>query len=193
MLKPLGGVPLTGWTWLVLLAGLTAVTAVWWPLRRRPARPRLALLAAGLAVTVLALTLTPGHRPQIGLGACLAEIPDADTLGRVAHGMQGIWNVLLLMPLTASVVLAARARRAVTVATLALAVLLPGAIELVQTLLPGRECNPTDYLDNLLGGLSGLALGLWWNAQLPRVHAAVTRSDQSRPDRSRPDRSRMTP
>jgi VanZ family protein len=86
-----------------------------------------------------------------------------DLLFKALHtggGVSGdVLNLLLLFPLTISLVLASRRM----LPTLTVAVLLPPAVELVQTQLPGRSCAISDMLTNGAGALLGVVVG--WAAQ----------------------------
>lgn len=64
-------------------------------------------------------------------------------------------NAVMLVPLGVALALAAR-RLLPAVAVL---LVVPGAVEVVQTRIPGRTCSGVDYLTNLGGGLAGVALG----------------------------------
>jgi VanZ like family len=153
-------VPVSGWTPVVLVGGVAISLLAW----RRLARWRRwgpgATLAALLWFTVVvALTLTPyGDQPSIGLDACIPADWN-DFVFNVLHtggGISGdLLNLLLLMPLTISLVLASH-----RVLPAVVAVLLPLAIELAQTQLPGRWCGVTDALTNGVGALFGIAVGL---------------------------------
>ena len=46
---------------------------------------------------------------------------------------------------------------------------LGGADELFQRSVPGRECSIFDWLADLLGGMSGAALLLWWQGRTRRT------------------------
>lgn len=68
-------------------------------------------------------------------------------------------NVLMFLPLGATIALMPRSRR--TAAVLVGAILLPFAIETVQLLAPllDRACESADVVDNLAGLVLGLAVG----------------------------------
>lgn len=117
---------------------------------------------AGLGL-VLSATLTPGVEALMtgapSGGDCdlsrLGVIPLAELM-RVS---QASLNVLLFVPLGIALGLLPRTRR--SVAIVALAMLLPLAIELFQAAAPalGRGCESADVIDNLTGLLLGLACG----------------------------------
>jgi len=117
----------------------------------------------------------------VSVGAVLSATipPDADgwehpsPLGRCDFGRVGLaslaeylqlgdacLNVVLFIPLGLAIGLLGRSRAAARI--LAAAVVLPVAIETVQSLAPvlGRGCESRDVVDNLLGLGIGLAVGV---------------------------------
>jgi hypothetical protein len=107
----------------------------------------------------LAFTLTPdGNEPPIGLSPCIPNGLD-DLIFNIFHTGGGpaadALNVLLLIPLTTSLVIASR-RPAIAVAV---SILLPVGIELTQTVVPGRYCAISDIVTNSTGGLLGVLVG----------------------------------
>jgi len=166
-------IPFSGWTVAALAAGAALSVA----LGRRSGERSVAWSCALMSLTAaLAFTLTPdGHDPPIGLAPCIPNGLD-DLIFNIFHTGGGpaadALNVLLLMPLTTSLVVAAR-RPAIAVAV---AILLPVGIELTQTVVPGRFCAVSDIVTNTTGGLLGVLVGY--------VAARVRR---------RRDRSRATP
>lgn len=164
-MKILGAhVPVSVWTLVVVVTGVAVSLLVWRPLARsRRWRPDATLAALLFLTGALALTLAPaGGSPAMGLDACIPYDWN-DFLFNVLHtggGIAGgVLNLLLLLPLTSSLVLASRRM----LPAVAVAVLLPPAVELVQTQLPGRSCGITDMLTNGAGALLGIAVG--WAAQ----------------------------
>lgn len=153
-------IPVSVWTLVMAAAGVSISLLVWRPLaRRRRWQPGATLAALLLGTGALALTLAPaGGPPAMGLDACIPYDWN-DFLFNVLHTGGGIFgdilNVLLLLPLTLSLVLASRRM----LPAVAVAVLLSPAIELVQTQLPGRACAITDILTNDTGALLGTAIG----------------------------------
>lgn len=157
-------VPVSVWTLVVLMTGTVLSLLTWRSLARwRRWRPA-ATLASLLWLTVtLALTVTPvGHDPPMGLDACIPSDLN-DLVFNIFHtggGLAGdLLNLLLMLPLTFSFVLASRR----VWPAVAVAVLLPFTIELTQTVLPGRYCAISDIVTNSVGALLGVALG--WLAQ----------------------------
>jgi hypothetical protein len=149
-------IPFSGWTAAALVAG--AVLSV--GLGRRAGERRLAWTWTWVSLTsALALTLTPdGHNPPIGLAPCIPYDLN-DLILNIFHTGGGpagdAFNVLLLIPLTAGLVVASR-RTAIAVAV---ALLLPVGIELTQTVVPGRFCAISDVVTNSTGGLLGVLVG----------------------------------
>jgi hypothetical protein len=149
-------VPFSGWTVAVLAVGAALSLA----LGRRAGERAVAWACSLMSLTgVLALTLTPeGHDPPIGLAPCI-PYDLHDLIFNIFHTGGGpaadALNVLLLVPLTACLVLAAR-RPAIPTAV---ALLLPICIELTQTVVPGRFCAVSDVVTNTTGGLLGLLVG----------------------------------
>ncbi|MEU5884604.1 VanZ family protein [Spirillospora sp. NPDC047279] len=135
----------------VVLAG--AMVLAWRPLTRRTGwapRPTLALLVwTGL---VLALTLPTTVEPGTGarLANCLAD-PAAGASGMVrtfgARGVEDVMNVVLWVPCGLFAVLATRRAVAAPAAVAGGFVV----VEFVQTLDPGRWCDPGDWAFNSFG------------------------------------------
>jgi VanZ family protein len=163
-------VPISEWTPVLGLAAVVLSLLIWRRLARRLGwRPLPTLLALLWLAGALAVTLSPrdwlaNHR---SLAECLpsdwAQVGDSMT--RVGHNLESLLNVGLLLPLGFALVVAGR--RIVWPALLV--ALLPAAIEITQVVVPGRECSPSDYFANALGGLIGVALGVpvnrWWRAR----------------------------
>jgi hypothetical protein len=136
--------PASGWTVVALTVGGLGSVLVWRTPRRRklcPRRRRGATLCALLSATVvIALTLTPkGTHPTPGFAACIPYDWN-DFVHDVFHTGGGasadVLNFCLMFPLTLSLVLATRR----VLPVVALGLLLPPGIELLQTQLPGRTC-----------------------------------------------------
>lgn len=157
-------VPVSVWTLVVLVAGTVLSLLLWQPLARwRRWQPAVTLASLLWLTVTLALTVTPkGHDPPIGLYACIPnDVHDLVfyNIFPTSGGLAGaLLNLLLMLPLTFSLVLATRRVRPAVV----VAVLLPFAVEFTQTHLPGRYCNLPDVLTNSVGALLGVALG--WSA-----------------------------
>lgn len=130
---------------LALAAGVPA-----WRLgRKHPRGPLPAVGSASSAALVLAVTLQPLHPGAPATRVCTVQ---QDLWGAVL-AEQGLLNVALFIPL--AFFLALLTRRPVTV--LAGAVVLSGAIEIAQALIPGmgRACDSGDLAANALGALLG--------------------------------------
>lgn len=153
-------VPVSGWTLAVLGAGLAVSLLLWQPVVRRwnwRPWPALGLLLS--LATVLALTMTPdGDRASRGLSGCVPGSWDAlwfqafNTGGGIGGNL---FNVLLLFPLGLSTVLASRRLWPALLGAAGL----PVVVELVQSVLPGRNCAVSDLLTNGAGALLGAAVG----------------------------------
>lgn len=155
-------VPLSGWTLLGLMVSVVLSLALW-PLARRagwrPGWALAALLSAGLA---LALTVTPEPGlPVQGVAACIPYDWN-DLLYNVLYTGGGVFagllNLLLLLPLAVSLVLATRRAWPAVLTVVAL----PWVIEAIQTQLPGRACTVSDILANVAGGALGIVLAASW-------------------------------
>ncbi|RFU36921.1 hypothetical protein DZF91_35575 [Actinomadura logoneensis] len=146
------------WAVLALLAA-----GAWRPLVRRRGWPPLPSLGLLLwTCLILAMTLPMAVEPGAGerLSMCLAH--PAGRVGWAARtfgdrGLEDVMNVALWVPSGALSVLATR-RAVAAPSVLALAFV---AVEFLQTLDPGRECDPGDMLYNSTGlFLGALAAGL---------------------------------
>jgi hypothetical protein len=139
------------------------------PVARRLGWAREPTLGAflGLAV-VVALTQPPApvlpgaDLPEVvGVGGCLRSLTDPAVLwGGLTltsdHG-ERVGNLLMFVPLTFFATLASR--RPIRVA--AVGASLPVAVEISQSLLGlGRDCVGSDWGDNCIGALGGVALAL---------------------------------
>ncbi|RJQ70281.1 VanZ family protein [Pseudonocardiaceae bacterium YIM PH 21723] len=148
-------VPLSIWTLVVILLGAAVGLLIHKPLVSRGWAPRPTTVALVATTLVLSLTLAPGmelDRPD-GLDQCLAAFPYV--LYRLGYGGEGLLNIALLMPLGFALI------RAVPRWWLAalIVLILPVGIELIQILIPGRVCAPSDLLNNVFGGLLGMFAG----------------------------------
>jgi VanZ like family len=143
-----------------LALGLVGVLA-WRVLVRRTGWGSVSTLLLCLAAALcLALTVPQAIAPGTGarLGRCLS-----DPAGGIAYsvrifgtrGLEDAMNVLLWVPPGLFGVIATRRPWSV-LGGISLGMLI---IELLQTLDPGRECDPGDWLYNTAGGLVGIALG----------------------------------
>ncbi|MGI5167934.1 VanZ family protein [Spirillospora sp. CA-253888] len=163
-------------TWpAVAAAGL----ALWRPLVRRTGWARLPTLAL-LVWTGLVLSMTLPMRAGPGAGGrmahCAADpVRDAVRAAEIfgTRGLEDVMNVALWVPCGFLAVLATR-RAVAAPAALALGFV---AVEFLQGLDPGRECDPGDWLYNSGGVAAGAAV-----ASL--VSAATARSRGPGADRS---------
>lgn len=166
-------VPISRWTLLSgvvllvvsLLSWRQVASALGW--RRKPTL--LTLLALTMA---LSLTLSPRDwlRNHKSLHQCLpSDWADlGESMLHVGGSLESVLNIILLMPLGYGLVVASR--RAVWPA--ALMMTLPAGIELLQVIVPGRQCSPSDWAANALGGLIGVAAGALVNRRLRRSRQA---------------------
>jgi glycopeptide antibiotics resistance protein len=150
------------WTLVALVAGAVLSLLLWRPLVRWRRWQPAATLASLLFLTVtLALTGTPGDPdPPMGLYACIpTDLPDlVFNIIHTGGGLVGaLLNLVLMLPLTFSLVLATRR----VWPGVMVAVVLPVAVELTQTVLPGHYCTISDVLTNGTGALLGVALAHW--------------------------------
>jgi hypothetical protein len=153
----------------VVLAGIGAV--VWRPLVRRTgwaSRPTLALLVWG--GLVLAMTLPMSVEPGVGarLDQCLAD-PVGDMAWSVrtfgSRGLEDVMNVALWVPCG---FLGVEATRRAVAAPVVIALGFV-AVEFLQTLDPGRECDPGDWAYNSFG----VAVGALAAAALTALRASL--------------------
>ncbi|MQY03185.1 VanZ family protein [Actinomadura macrotermitis] len=163
------------WLLLVAVAGL----AVWRPLVRRTGwapLPTLALLA--WTALVLGMTLPMTVAPGVGerLAVCVAH-PLSDAAWAVSifgtRGLEDVMNVALWVPCGLLAVLATR--RAVAAPAVLAGIFV--AVELLQTLDPGRECDPGDCVYNS----AGIALGAATAAGLRGLRALRAARAEDRP------------
>jgi len=136
------------------------------------------LVAQGLIVSigiVLAVTLTP-LRGVLELGAVGSGHCDLSRIGpaplrELLTVNDTSLNVLLFVPLGATLAFLPRTRR--TALVVAAAIALPFAIEATQLLVPwlDRACESADVVDNL----TGLAIGLAGGVVAARLAAALDR------------------
>ncbi|MGJ7908355.1 VanZ family protein [Actinopolyspora sp. H202] len=128
--------------------------------RRIPTLAAMTALAAGTAVT-----LTPQSGPEFGLSArrvfaCPLGWPASPGLLDLPVPTQSSLNSLVLLPFGVCAGLAVR-NRLHTAAVVAVILLLPALVEASQGFtLFVRHCSAQDWLDNVSGGLLGVALVL---------------------------------
>ena len=158
--------PATALAAAVLVAGavLAARPLARW--RRWPALPTLGLLLAAATVVVLTQLPAPGHPvlgPDLGeLQACARSLTSprllwTDGLLSTANRGERIGNIAMFVPLTLFAVVMTRRPLPVT----AVGVLLPAAVEAAQALAgAGRTCAGFDWVNNAIGALLGVLLGL---------------------------------
>lgn len=141
------------------LLALIAVAALgmWRPLVRRTGWapwPTLALLAWTGLVLSLTLPETVAYGAHGRLERCLAQpVSDISWSLRIfgSRGLEDVMNVALWVPCGFLAVRAARRPVAAPVAVAAGFVM----VEFVQTLDPGRECDPGDMAYNSIGVTAG--------------------------------------
>ncbi|HEY7486983.1 MAG TPA: VanZ family protein [Streptosporangiaceae bacterium] len=127
----------------------------WCGLRSAPA-----LLLCLSAAVCLALTVPQAvaYGAPARLGQCLAH-PAADLTYSIrifgTRGLEDLMNVLLWVPPGLFGVLATR-RFWYVVGGISVTMIV---VELLQTIDPGRECDPGDWVYNTVGGLIGAVLG----------------------------------
>ncbi|WP_055527852.1 VanZ family protein [Streptomyces graminilatus] len=137
---------LTACTLTALILGGAA-----WALARRLANPH-GMWWAGLAFTltgVLGVTFMDGGRAS---GSCVLN----HLLAEPFHTTQGLWNLLMMVPVGALALLAVRRPLPALVGV----VVLPPGIEFTQATVDGlgRVCDSSDAEMNIIGGLVGLGI-----------------------------------
>lgn len=140
-----------------VLSILTGV--VYRKVAKRTRWPSWPTLGAGIALAgVLAVTLTPDEWDMGEKVTCIFSLPTTLGLFALPALTQDSLNALLLLPLGFFSVLATRRAwmAALTV------VMTPICIELIQALVPvlDRTCSSQDIINNISGGLLGVALGI---------------------------------
>jgi VanZ like family len=153
-----GDVPFRPPAVVILVVGLSISVLIWRPLVRRFSwRPWPTLVALVAISVTLALTLGPGFAEGVTIRQCVPSTRGelVGELRAVAQSSEGLLNLLLLVPLGVAATLATRRPLLVCILVIAL----PGLIELMQTQIAGRVCSGTDYVENVLGGLAGVAVG----------------------------------
>ncbi len=139
----------------------------------RTSRLHAALLILALGLIVMA-TLTPTGAALTGTGsqwdACDLTRIGVAPLSVLLHLNDKSLNVALFVPLGLALGSLPLSRRSALVAGVAL--LLPLAVELLQLAFPalGRRCESADVIDNTMGLIIGLAIGLagGWLLARPR-------------------------
>lgn len=143
--------------------------------------PSLGLLLSIAAV--LTLTLPPAPHVPIGVpwvadvDRCVGSLSDAGQLWRALISTtergERVGNILMFVPVTFFAVLASR--RPALVA--AVGVLFSGAIEVTQSVMHmGRECVGYDWVNNALGAMLGVLLGVLARRVSTRHPAGVEES-----------------
>jgi hypothetical protein len=153
-----GDVPIRPPAVVILVVGLLISLLLWRPLVRRFSwRPLPTLAALVVLSATLALTLGPGFAEGVSIRQCVPSTRGelVSELRAIGQSSEGLLNLLLLVPLGVAATLATRRPLLACVVVIAL----PGLIELMQSQIPGRVCSGTDYLENVLGGLAGVAMG----------------------------------
>ncbi len=152
--------PVSWWTLLVAVAGTVLSLVVWRPVVRASGWGNATTLASALLITaVLALTMGPGSASGPGgIRTCVRAAPALveTSVYRITTSAEALLNLVFLVPLGVTMVLATRRPVLATMVILAL----PGAVELTQTRIPGRVCSGADYVTNVTGGLVGIGIGV---------------------------------
>ncbi|HZD56766.1 MAG TPA: VanZ family protein [Anaerolineales bacterium] len=143
---------------LILLVFSVAAGAVYFGVLVRRGWDSWATLGASIALAAaLAVTLVPSEFGEESVVRCVIAIPTTLGLFDLPAITQESLNALLLLPLGFFSALAAR-RAWVAVLPV---IITPVFIELIQALIPAldRVCNSQDLINNVTGGLLGVALG----------------------------------
>jgi hypothetical protein len=143
---------------LILIVFSMAAGAVFYGVLVRRGWESWATLGASIALAgALAVTLVPSEFGEERIARCVIAMPTTLGLFELPAITQQSLNALLLLPLGFFSALAAR--RAWT--AIFPVVITPIFIELVQALIPAldRVCNSQDVINNVTGGLLGVALG----------------------------------
>ncbi len=151
-------IPINRWSLLAGLLGAVLVVAISRGVCRRTGwRPIPTMVALLGLVMAFALTLTVNGDDLGSVAACLPDGIDGvrRAFADVGSGLENLLNVAMLMPFALATVLATRR----TMVPALVMLVLPGLIELAQTMVPGRQCSPADYLANALGGLLVVGAG----------------------------------
>ncbi len=131
------------------------------------------LFSTGL---ILAGTLTPQWQALAygakGTGTCDLSRIGPPSFDDLVGGSDVAGNILMFIPLGATIALVPRSRRKAVLVVGAVA--LPFAIETVQLLAPAldRACESADVVDNLIGLAGGLAAGSALGRFLPQANRA---------------------
>jgi glycopeptide antibiotics resistance protein len=143
---------------LILIAFSVAAGALYYGVLVRRAWNSWATLGASIALAAaLAVTLVPSEFGEERIIHCVIAMPTTLGLFDLPAITQESLNALLLLPLGFFSALAARR----TWAAVLPVVITPIFIELVQALIPAldRVCSSKDVINNVSGGLLGVALG----------------------------------
>jgi len=157
---------------IAFVVSLAASGAVGRALRVR--RPIACVMVLSLGI-ILAATLTP-QSEALAFGARGSSSCDLSRLGlaplrELLRLSDSGGNILMFIPLGATIGLVPRSRRKAAIVIAAIA--LPFGIETIQLLLPvlDRACESADVIDNL----TGLAIGLAGGVAAGRLAGAVDR------------------
>ena len=126
-------------------------------------RPSIAFFGLVSFGVIIAATLTPGSEALMSgvasSGGCDMSRVGIIPLSDLTRVSEPSLNILLFVPLGIALGLLPWTRR--SMAVVAIAVLLPLAIELIQAVATdlGRGCESADVVDNLTGLLVGLVVG----------------------------------
>lgn len=171
-----GSIPINRWSLLVGMVGAAIVVLISNPLARRAGWRPVPTMVALLGLAMVVSVTIPENGERLGsVAACLPEdLGDVErAVGRLGGGLESLLNMAMLMPFAVAAVLATRR----VLPTAVVVLVLPAVVELVQTQVPGRQCSPSDYLANVLGGLLAVAAG----ALLQRRSVVRTWLDEHEP------------
>ena len=143
---------------LLLIVFSVAAGAVYYGVLVRRGWESWATLGASIALAAaLVVTLVPSEFGEERIVTCVIAVPTTLGLFDLPAITQESLNALLLLPLGFFSALAAR--RAWT--AILPVVITPIFIEVIQALIPAldRVCNSQDVINNVTGGLLGVALG----------------------------------
>lgn len=143
---------------LILIVFSIMVGAVYYGVLVRKGWESWATLGASIALAVaLAVTLVPSEFGEERIVHCVIAMPTTLGLFDLPAVTQESLNALLLLPLGFFSALAARRAWAAVLPV----VITPIFIELIQALIPAldRVCSSQDVINNVTGGLLGVALG----------------------------------
>jgi hypothetical protein len=138
---------------LLTAAAVVLGSAAWWVAARQGSRRGswwfllVGCVTGMLGVVFMGASVSPS-------GSCVVNHDVAEGF----RGIQGVWNLAMVIPVGLFAVLASRRVWVPSVAVVGL----PLAVEFAQATVPGlgRICDSTDALMNVLGGVAGVAAGV---------------------------------